>query len=297
MAVAAVYTVCNHSADHRLIMEAHRLDYTARVIRIQRCNLRSRAGVETREMEEEALEQVQTDMVRQEALMRTTLEAEELHCAWAVGEYKAADKERVVKRRKASAALKRAQLRANKATARHSREEAERQRVELVANIKHDAREEIRTMRALRRAEQLEARLLSMTTRKLSEARRRGGRRRPGVQLDQRLCCGSGILRRGGSWRSLRNPRFEASESKARKLFWSESRGDGVKLERKMPRATSDSGMLANMCRMLGHTYELIVSVGKAVIADVIPASVFLMLYVRSAISGDFVCRPHGLVV
>ena len=267
MAVAAVYSACNRCAYHRAQMEAHRLDYTARVIRIQQCNLRRPDGVATREMEEAALEQVQGTMERQEALMRTTLDAEELQCAWAVGEYEAADKERVDKARRVRAALKKARLRAEKAIVRYKREEAERQRAELVANIKREAREEIRTMRALRRAEQVEAMLLSLTTRKLSEARRRGGRRGPGAQADQRRRC--------GDWRLEPSLRTEASRRKSRKLFGNESREEGSKPERRKPRATSDSSVLAHMCRMLGHTYDMIVSVSKAVIADVIPASVF----------------------
>ena len=129
---------------------------------------------------------MQMGMERHEVEMRAALDAEEMYCAWAVGEYEAAEREMVVERRRAGVALKRAQRRAAKATMRYSREEAERQRVELVANIKREAREDIRTMRALRRAEHIEARLVSLTARTLSEARRRGGRRWAGAQPNQR---------------------------------------------------------------------------------------------------------------
>ena len=159
-------------------MEAHRLDYTERVIRIQRCNLRCRDGVATRKMEEVALHQVQSHMERQEMAIRAALEAEEKHCAWAMSQYEAAEREEAVEQKRAGDALKKAHRRAAKAAEREDREEAERQRVELVAEIKREAREEVRVMRGLRWAERVEARRISLVNHGQSVSRRRGGSRR-----------------------------------------------------------------------------------------------------------------------
>ena len=121
------------------------------------------------------------DMERYEAAMRETLDNEESHCAWTVAAYEAAEREEEAERKRADTALKRARRRATKATERQCREEAERQRVELVAEIKREAREEVRVMRGLRKAERVEARRVSKVDRSQSERRWRGGSRRPSV--------------------------------------------------------------------------------------------------------------------
>ena len=120
-------------------------------------------------------------MERYEAAMRVTLSQEEEHCAWTVAMYEEAEREEAAERKRAGAALKRALRRDAKATARQEREEAERKRVELVAEIKREARDEVRVMRGLRWAERMEARRLSLAAYRNPE-RRRGGCRRSGVK-------------------------------------------------------------------------------------------------------------------
>ena len=110
---------------------------------------------------------------------------------------------------------------------RAKEEEEERKRCELVAQIKREAREEIKAMRELRRGEHVEARRASMAAHRTSE--RRGGKR----------CSGKKPKRRS--------------------------------LSRDRDRDSVVIGLCTDLCRM----YDLIINVGNALLADVIPANVF----------------------
>ena len=181
LVVAAVDAVCQHCTDRRAKMAAHVVDYRERVISIQRCSTMRCDRLVEKAQYEAALQQLQVDVERYEAAMQVTLTKEEAHCAWTVAVYEAAEREETAERKRACAVLKRAQRRATKAASRQYLQEAEQQRVKLVAEVKREARDEVRVMRGLRRAERVEARRISLVNHTQSESRRRGGRRRPRV--------------------------------------------------------------------------------------------------------------------